>query len=200
MLSERPLADTAEVLLHYPDLLVHRAIKAVLELFDRARVISKVFATAANGLPFDAESDTDRFKFIFIDCGLLAQMQQIPVNVQQGFNLDLVNSGALAEQFVGQELLTLLQRYDEPRLYYWVRESKSSQAEIDYVIADRGQVIPIEVKAGKTGRLKSLRIFMESKQSQMGIRISQHQVSLVDSILSVPLYAVSEITRLCHDC
>ncbi len=173
-----------------------RAIKAVLELFDRARVISKVFATAANGLPFDAESDVDRFKFIFIDCGLMAQMQQIPVSPQQGFNLDLVNSGALAEQFVGQELLLLLESYDEPRLYCWHRESKSSKAEVDYVIADRGQVIPVEVKAGKTGRLKSLRIFMETKNPRIGVRISQHEVSFIDDILSVPLYAVSEIPRL----
>jgi predicted AAA+ superfamily ATPase len=177
-----------------------RTIKAVLELFDRARVISKVFTTAANGLPFNAESNTDRFKFILIDCGLMAQMQQIPVSVQQGFNLDLVNSGALAEQFVGQELLQLLHSYDEPRLYYWHRESKSSQAEVDYVLADRGEVVPVEVKAGKTGRLKSLRIFIETKRSRVGVRISQHEVSLVDEILSVPFYAVSEISRLCLDC
>ena len=130
----------------------------------------------------------------------MAQMQQIPVSLQQGFNLDLLNSGALAEQFVGQELLLLLESYDEPRLYYWHRESKSSQAEVDYVIADRGQVIPVEVKAGKTGRLKSLRIFMETKNPRIGVRISKHEVSFIDGILSVPLYAVSEIPRLSLGC
>jgi uncharacterized protein len=140
--------------------------------------------------------DIDHFKFILIDCGLLAQMQQIPVNVLQSFNLDLVNSGNLAEQLVGQELLTLLESYDQPRLYYWHRDRKGSQAEVDYLLALNGQILPIEVKAGKTGALRSLRIFMEDKRSHLGVRISQQQVSFVDNILSIPFYAISELPRL----
>jgi uncharacterized protein len=173
-----------------------RTAKAVLELFDKARIINKVFETSASGLPLDAQMDIDRFKFIFIDCGLLAQMQQIPVNVLQSFNLDLVNSGNLAEQLVGQELLTLLESYDQPRLYYWHRDRKGSQAEVDYLLALNGQILPIEVKAGKTGALRSLRIFMEDKRSHLGVRISQQQVSFVDNILSIPFYAISELPRL----
>ncbi len=50
--------------------------------------------------------------------------------------------------------------YKKPELYYWVRETKSSSAEIDYVISNGSDIIPIEVKAGKTGRLKSLHQFI----------------------------------------
>jgi predicted AAA+ superfamily ATPase len=170
-----------------------------LELFALARLITKVVSTNANGLPFEAEADLDNFKFLFVDTGLISQILQIPPVTIERFNTDLINSGALAEQFVGQELLTLLNNYSEPKLFYWQRERPTSQAEVDYLLAHQGVVLPIEVKAGSTGRLKSLRMFLDQKKSPFGIRISQHPLSYVDQILSVPLYAVSELPRLCGE-
>jgi hypothetical protein len=84
-------------------------------------------------------------------------------------------------------------------LYYWSRETKGSNAEVDYVIGLDAEVFPLEVKAGTTGSLKSLQIFLATKRSKIGVRISQHQLSLHEKILSVPIYAVSKLTDLIRE-
>ena len=67
-----------------------------------------------------------------------------------------IHEGGLAEQFIGQEFLNLEPFFEDTRLYFWNREEKNSNAEIDYLLSHQNSVIPVEVKAGKTGSLKSL--------------------------------------------
>lgn len=69
-------------------------------------------------------------------------------------------------------------------------------AEVDYVVNIGSDIFPIEVKSGKEGRLKSLRLFIEEKKSKFGIRISQDKLSYYDKILSVPLYMVEQLPRI----
>ena len=108
----------------------------------------------------------------------------------------LLNRGMLSEQFVGQELLAYTDRHEQGRLFFWVREQKGSSAEVDYVITAGEDIIPIEVKSGATGKLKSLKIFMEEKKSKLAVRISQTPLTFNDKILSVPFYLISELPRL----
>ena len=105
----------------------------------------------------------------------------------------------LAEQFVGQELLAYDNPFMKSQLYYWDREKKGAMAEVDYVIQLGTQILPIEVKAGTTGSLKSLAQFLLEKQTPFGIRISQHPLSFHDRILSVPFYLISQLQRLIAD-
>ncbi|MCB1083955.1 MAG: hypothetical protein KDK61_06560, partial [Simkania sp.] len=56
-------------------------------------------------------------------------------------------------------------------------------------------IIPIEVKAGKTGRLRSLQTFMKEKQSPLGVKISMSPLLLDHSILSLPLYMIDQLPR-----
>jgi hypothetical protein len=69
-------------------------------------------------------------------------------------------------------------------------------AEVDYVINIGADIFPVEVKSGKEGRLKSLRIFIEDKRAKLGIRFSQDKLSYCDKILSIPLYMVEQLPRL----
>ena len=71
-----------------------------------------------------------------------------------------------------------------------------AQAEVDYVIHFQGHIFPIEVKSGTTGRLRSLKIFMEEKKSKIGIRISAQTLSFHENILSLPLYMIHELPRI----
>lgn len=103
---------------------------------------------------------------------------------------------SLAEQFVGQELLAYAPSYQKSQLYYWQRDKRGSQAEVDYVITVGSKIIPLEVKAGKTGRLRSMQIFLDERNYDLGIRVSQSQLSLEKRILSIPLYLIHEIPRL----
>ena len=86
--------------------------------------------------------------------------------------------------------------YEEAELFYWERQKRGSQAEVDYLINIGPHIIPLEVKAGKTGRLKSIQIFLDEKNANFGIRISQSQLSFDKRVLSIPLYMIHELPRL----
>lgn len=128
-----------------------------------------------------------------MDIGLLQCATELDYDAT--FNEDIlqINAGAIAEQFVGQELIAYSNCYESKELYFWKREKKNSTAEIDYVNQYGSQIVGIEVKAGKTGRLKSLRQFMEEKQSLLGVRLCTNPLSFEHNILSVPLYLISEL-------
>ena len=101
-----------------------------------------------------------------------------------------------AEQFVGQELVAYSSPWEADSLYFWMREQKSSTAEVDFVKTCHTHIIPIEVKAGKTGRLKSLHMFLAEKKLPYGIRLSQAPLAVINNIISLPLYMVGEIDRI----
>jgi hypothetical protein len=83
-----------------------------------------------------------------------------------------------------------------PGLFFWARDKKSSSAEVDYVVAVDSLILPVEVKAGKTGTLKSLRLFIEEKKSLFGVRFSQEKLSFHDKVLTLPLYMAEQMARL----
>ena len=120
-----------------------------------------------------------------------------------------MNKGGIAEQVAGQLLRTITPLYQEPALYYWLNSEKTSSAEIDYVIQHGSRVIPIEVKAGASGKLKSLHQFMKLKGLKTAVRINSSipllsKVNLKDTqgepvqyeLRSLPFYLISELHRL----
>jgi predicted AAA+ superfamily ATPase len=177
-----------------------RELKIALEKLHDAGLILPSYAVSASGLPLASQLNEKKMKLFFLDIGLIMRALQIESQLYYEENLLLINQGALAEQFVGQELLAYHDPFDESQLFFWSREKSSSQASVDFVIAISGHIIPIEVKSGKTGRLKSLHLFMEEKKSTCGIRISQSELSLENKIMSIPLYLISEIPRLIKGC
>ena len=105
----------------------------------------------------------------------------------------------MAEQFVGQELLAYSDPHLLPQLFYWEREKQGSRAEVDYILSIDRSIIPIEVKAGTQGKLKSLLQFMKEKKPHLAIRISQDRLSFENQILSIPFYLISELPRLVRE-
>ncbi|MFO9540663.1 DUF4143 domain-containing protein, partial [Legionella pneumophila serogroup 1] len=136
-------------------------IKHVLDLLEKARISHRVQSSSANGVPLASEIKEKFFKEIFLDIGLCSTALGLNLNQINSTNeILLINNGGIAEQVVGQLLRTIELPYIEPVLYYWHREEAGSSAEIDYVIQHGNKIIPIEVKAGATGSLKSLHVFM----------------------------------------
>jgi hypothetical protein len=117
-----------------------------------------------------------------------------------------VNEGALAEQFVGQQLLCAGPAFEEPQLFYWAREARNANAEVDFVISRHQEIFPVEVKAGKTGTLRSLFQFLLEKHCPRAVRCHTGSLALEEvrlpgedagaQLLSVPLYAVGQLDRL----
>lgn len=177
-----------------------RGIKRALELLDNSGVISRVLASTGSGLPLASTQIDKKFKLLFLDIGLLRAAQQINLSLIYQKDQNLMTKGQLAEQVVGQELLAYAPKIQRNKLFFWQREEKNSQAEVDYLYVHDGLIIPLEVKAGKVGRLKSLKIFMQEKQAKTGIRISELPLSYESNILSVPFYMISEMPRLLDQC
>lgn len=176
----------------------HRSqdLKIALEQLGWAGLLHRVLATNASGIPLQMHAKDNKFKLLFLDIGLVNCANKLDIQTAWDTELLQINAGALAEQFVGQELLAYTDFHTNPQLYYWERDKKDSMAEVDYVIAVGSKILPIEVKAGTTGRLRSLAQFLTEKEPPFGIRISQHPLSFHDQILSVPLYLIGQLSRL----
>lgn len=186
------------------------SIKKAFDLLSLARVCHRITSTSANGVPLGAEVNNKFFKSIFIDVGLSSTMLGLQLHqIKNLGEIFLVNKGAIAEQVVGQLLRTLFPGYVEPELFYWQREKKGSDAEIDYVIQHQTNVIPIEVKAGTSGGLKSLHLFMGLRRYPVAVRINSdyprvEHLSVINSLgepveytlLSIPVYLLSRLHNL----
>lgn len=172
-----------------------RELEPALQLLETAGVLRKVISTAAQGIPLGAQADPNDFKILFLDVGLTQSI--LNYDLTQWFlnpEAEFVNKRFLVESFVGQELLAYADPYRKQTLFYWHRETRTSQAEVDYVIQERDRVVPIEVKSSLGTRLKSLHSFLESHEAaDYGIRFSAHNYSRFENIHSYPLYAVAKI-------
>ncbi len=187
-----------------------RDLFAALHSLTLARIVYQVRHSAANAVPLGAEANDRKLKPLWLDVGLMATATGLSaLDLEQDDDLLSVNRGALCEQVVGQHLLYSTPSWEEPQLYYWAREKRNSAAEVDYVISQGSRIVPVEVKAGTTGTLKSLHLFLREKKSDFALRLSgappsllQTSASLPDGeglsfrLLSLPLYLVGQVRRL----
>jgi predicted AAA+ superfamily ATPase len=85
--------------------------------------------------------------------------------------------GSLAEQFIGQELLARRSGSENERLFYWCREKPNSSAEVDFLMTEEGQILPVEVKSGPVGKLRSLHLFLtEHPKTPYGIVLNSGNI------------------------
>ena len=190
-----------------------QALKEAFRMLAMARVVTPVRRTAANAVPLGAEVDERYEKVCMLDVGLFATMAGIdagalPVDAVARF----ANHGQLAEQYVGQELRACRAFDQEPALFTWVREAKNSNAEVDYVLEVGGRVVPVEVKAGAPGTLRSLHVMVAEKQLDVAVRVGPGPLQVMSTtsatsvgperpfrLLSVPFAMVGEIPRLVRE-
>jgi len=185
-------------------------LKESIRKLELSRIIHTVKHTNARKVPLSNLSRDDVYKTIFFDIGFVNHFSQI--DLIELDNLVTSSEGMLAEQFVGQELLTQNEPWLNPQLYYWSREERSSNAETDYIFQHKNQIYPIEVKAGKTGILKSMQLYLYEKKLKTGIRFNLDRPNIGNfttrinlpgnntelkwTLLSLPLYMVSELRRI----
>jgi len=181
---------------HVDNTIKSRELKQALELLEKAGVVRKINRTSGAGLPLAAGVKEAFFKVLFMDVGLLHAVNGVYSDTARAKDFTALFKGAIAEQFVGQELLAHQDPYTKPGLYYWAREAKNSSAELDYIIQKEGNIIPIEVKSGATGRLKSMHMFMKKYHVRKGIQFSQAAYDKEQQVISVPLYAIEGFMKL----
>jgi len=192
-------------------------VKKALGLLCDAGIIKRVSHTAANGLPLGACVNEKFRKYIYLDSGLLLRIldmdlgsaRQLSELILAGSVEDLVNKGGLAEMVLGWEMV----KYNNPRsqhdLYYWENTAEGTRSEVDYIVARDLKVLPVECKAGVSGKMKSLRLFMRQKHLTDAVRCSLENFSLLEnhdkqdsdalrSIQIIPLYAISTLFAPVH--
>lgn len=179
-----------------------QSIKDAFLKLEMSRIIHLVRQTKSTEVPLTQYQRNDVFKPVFYDIGLVNHLAGIRlVDIQ---NLITAHEGALAEQFVFQELISNNMIWKEFTPYYWLREAKNSNAEIDCIIQLQNKVFPVEIKAGKRGTLKSLHVYLAEKGKKTGIRFNADvpsiglnltaQVNLPDkdgityNLISLPIY------------
>ncbi len=189
-------------------------LRRAVELLIKARVCHRVAHSHCGGLPLGADAGPTRAgKLLFMDVGLMNHVCGLdPTSIEALDAVRLVNEGGIAEQYVGQQLVALGGGEQPPELHYWLRHARRSNAEVDYVTSHGDWVVPIEVKAGRSGSLKSLLQFAHEKRPRLAVRFDANPASLQTvrhtirtgegtqpvtvRILSLPLYAVDALPRL----
>ena len=176
-------------------------LKEALGLLCDARCLSKICHASGAGVPLLATANERKFKIAFLDVGLMQNALGVQDSIILIDSVMQINAGSIAEQFVAQELLACADPYADKKLHFWAREARGSNAEVDFLIEIGGMPIPVEVKAGARGSLKSMRLFLnEYPNTLLGIRYSMHELSYFDQILSIPLYMVNQTQRLVRIC
>ena len=166
--------------------------KLSVHLLEQAMIVSLARATSAAGLPFGASASGKCLKPVYLDVGLMQRAcGRSAAQVLDSKNLIADFKGQIAEQFVGQELLVQTGGSESEQLYFWQRAERGSTAEIDFLLSRDGQIVPIEVKSGPSGRLRSLHVFLNAHPHILLAYCLQQRVTLeqVDKIRFAPLWS-----------
>lgn len=162
-------------------------IRKAYESLVLARIVKKVKSLSSIGIPLEVHASDKRFKNLFLDIGLMNRVMGIDYNEALNHkNLLAIYRGQLAEQFVGQEFATSTNN----QLYYWARDAKNSNAEVDYLVVLEGKVFPVEVKDGPSGKLRSLHLYRETYQTSYSVVFHSGPKGILENekIVFLPLY------------
>ena len=184
-----------------------REMGEALRMLEKAMLLCLIYPTTQTDMPAEVDHKKSP-RLQFLDIGLVNHAAGLQ---QHFFQLDDLNSiyrGHIVESIVGQELLAM-QAHNQNSLKFWVREKTQSKAEVDYVIPFEKYLIPLEVKSGEAGTLRSLMQFMETAPHDKAIRFYagkiQRNILKTPSgkqfqLLNLPYYLVSEINRYLANC
>jgi len=171
--------------------------KVALDLLIKAGLAYKINHSSARGLPLGGQIKENRFKIVLFDIGIYQRLLGLDLSEYVISDYDtLLNRGNLAEIFVCNELIATGVRHIRPEIYYWHRENRGSNAEIDYLISAKGKIVPLEVKAGTKGQMQSIHLFLNERSLSRGIRLSAENFGKYDKIWTIPVYAAGNLWNL----
>jgi predicted AAA+ superfamily ATPase len=176
-----------------------------LRIIEKALLLQLVYPVTSTYLPLMPEIKKSP-RLQVLDTGLLNYSIGIQKEIFQTDDLNSVYQGTMIEHLVGQQILSV-QYTALSKLNFWVREKKTSTAEVDFIYLFDGQLIPIEVKSGKEGTLKSLHLFMEDAPHNLAVRFYAGEISITNAatasgkkykLLNLPYYLSTKIEQYLH--
>jgi predicted AAA+ superfamily ATPase len=178
-------------------------ISNAFSLLEKALILTRIRATTSFALPVIFNQRISP-KLLFLDVGLVNYRAGIGSEYSLTNNISDIFRGQIAEQIVGQSLLSLSAE-KQIELGFWTRNKAGSNAEIDFILPMDGQLFPIEVKTGASGRLRSLHQFFKYSKSNVAIRVYSGPL-LTESLktpegvpfqlISLPFYLLGQLPRL----
>jgi len=183
-----------------------REVGEAIRTIEKAMLLCLVYPTTNTSLPIVPDKRKSP-RLQLLDTGLMNHFVGLQKEIIGTMELDKVYKGKVIEHIVGQELLTLKFNIFN-QLHFWTREKRDSTSEVDFVINIDGLIIPVEVKSGATGTLRSLHTFMDSAPHDIAIRLyaGEYNISKVKTLtgkpfylINLPYYMVSQIEKYVLD-
>lgn len=188
-------------------------LKQAIDLLIKARLLLPAYHSNCSGIPIKSGINAKFYKLYFLDIGLLNYLNALEwSHISALDERSLLNEGVLAEQFIAQHLAYRFKGLEPPELIYWVREGKTGNAEVDFVTSAGKTIVPLEVKAGKSGSLKSLQQFTVDKRATLTCRFDLNPPSVQDlsyrtkqkrhvqtvnyKLVSLPLYLIEILPEI----
>ncbi|MEA3499889.1 MAG: AAA family ATPase [Candidatus Marinimicrobia bacterium] len=179
-----------------------REISESLQLLEKTFLIYLIYPTTSTNLPIIPDRKKSP-RLQLLDTGLLNHFLDVKRDIYKATDINNIYKGKISEHIVGQELLATSFSFLY-KLYFWVREKKQSNAEVDFVIRFNNCLIPIEVKSGKTGRLRSLHQFIDQSPHKIAVRLYPEKVNIDNvktinktsfKLLNLPYFLASKIDK-----
>lgn len=179
-----------------------REMKEAFVSLEKTMLVRLVYPCTSTELPLKP-SLVRKPRLHVLDTGLVNHTNKIMGELVFNEEISDTHRGLIAEHIVGQELLASNFSISND-LHFWVREKTDSSAEVDYILPYNGKIIPIEVKSGSIGKLRSLHQFMDQAPHKMAVRVWQGPYSVEKAktiagteftLLNLPFYLVHRIER-----
>ncbi|MDR0305453.1 MAG: DUF4143 domain-containing protein [Chitinispirillales bacterium] len=158
-------------------------------------MLLQAYRQGQKNIPLGAGANFKRRRMLLLDTGIF--LRTLNFNASQIITAEdfkTINMGSLVEMFTGLEILKASSCYMPYQLYCWHREKKQSNAQVDYVIQKNNMIVPpIEVKSGVKGATPSLHLFMQEKNSKVGVRCSFENFGVLGKVEIYPVYAISNV-------
>lgn len=180
-----------------------REVSEAFKNLHDAKIIKLIYPTNSTELPIKPNIQKSP-RMQFLDTGLVNYALNIQAEMLKLDDFSTLYKGAIIPHIIYQELIAE-DNITNNELNFWVREAKNSSAEVDLVIRYKNLVIPIEIKSGKVGKLKSLHSFIESVDHNIAIRVyggefsieKHHTIQLKKEfiLINIPYYLTPQISN-----
>jgi predicted AAA+ superfamily ATPase len=179
-----------------------REMGEALRTLEKTMLFSLIYPVSSTRLPLLPDLKKSPRLQVF-DTGIMNYSLGLQKEMIGTNDLSTIYQGTLIEHLTGQEIVAN-QFLAMNRLDFWVREKKTSVAELDFLYVWEGKLIPVEVKSGKEGTLRSLHLFMDEAPHSIAVRLYAGALNITSittqkgkqySLLNLPYFLAS---RLVH--
>jgi len=146
-----------------------REVGEAFRNLDDARVIQLIYPTTDIAPPLKPDIRKSP-RLLFLDTGLLNHETGIQAQLLGMLDLSQAYRGVLIPHLIMQEAQSL-ESASWKKPLFWVREKAQASAEVDLVVVHQGKAVPVEIKSGKAGTLRSLHEFIDRTDHAYAVRM-----------------------------